>query len=226
VSRVLGINVWAKLNPGTIIVAMLPSVTCGAADPRAFIGRRAGSADSVKIVECANAGNLINFDFVVRRFHSAMCTRTRSDVDVDGADEGLTGWVVWRNPPSGISLTVCIALRPDTPSIYSPLCGGRDGKVNAFIVSNARVHLDGEWKDTGTAHYDLQQKGDAVFSSGSFGPATGKFTDAFTIQMTWATASVIGTVDRGGEIIRWNNGSAWTKVRRKDERVPCQRDTC
>lgn len=157
-------------------------------------------------------------DFVVRRLYNPNCPTANG---VQGGQEGLNSWILLRNPGSpliynqmgsaGEYLIECAVLSDDVPTMYSPSCGGQEGKMNAFPIPNARIHVDGDWNDQGKSKYTLAQHGDAVTSSGSYGSATGKFVGPYTFTMSWPTATWIGTVDPTGESISWNNGSKWLK---------------
>lgn len=201
---------WADVRAGaSAIIAFVTVSSCGSGNPNAYLIQAIDTSFSGAVTVCAAEGSALTaHDFVVRRLYNSNCPPA---TDVRGGDEGLNSWILLRNPAPTTKLTECAALSDDVPTIFAPSCGGQDGKLNAFSISFARIHVDGEWSDLGNSHYSLDQQGDTLTSSGSYGAATGKFTGPYTLTLSWSTATWTGVVDPSGEFIVWNNASKWFK---------------
>lgn len=109
----------------------------------AWLARKADLNTSSVFAVCADDFNIGPNDFIVRRFYSANCPVNSR---IAGAGQGLTGWIIFRNPPAGTTITICegftsysdkwsddrywVYRRPLTK--YSDLCGGQPGNPNSL----------------------------------------------------------------------------------------------
>lgn len=96
---------------------------------------------------CANVLGITSADIIVRRFSNSDCP---GDPDVEGSEEGLTGWITLDGSLFSrhvATITACVGLKETYAyrsellwyhkhkgTLYSEVCGGKIGEPNAFTI--------------------------------------------------------------------------------------------